>query len=168
MLNVGSFQVSAQVYFQLHPFLLFFQYSGDTNVKNGSPTYSWDFKFCFFVFSLSSYFCLDWIISVLVSSGLVFLCSVHLILLLNQCINLKKNSSFNFWNFNLVLLIFYFFAKTLLFSFVFEHFIENSLKYLYERYFAFLNDSVSLSVHWQMNKETIAYIYNLILFSFKN
>ena len=142
MLNVGSFEVSAHVYFQLHPFLLFFQDSGDTNDKNGSPTYFWDSQFCFFVFSLSSYFWLDWIISVLVSSGLLFLCSVHLILLLSQSINLKKNSSFNFWNFNLVLRIFYFFAKTFCFFHLF-------LSILLITHYTNLNGKILCILEWQ-------------------
>lgn len=79
LLYVGSFQVNAQVHVQPHPSLLFFQDSGDTNVKYGKSHMFWDSRFCFFVFSLSSYFCLDWIISVLVSSGFAFslLCAPH-------------------------------------------------------------------------------------------
>lgn len=33
LLNFGSFQVSVQIHFHHHPFLLFFQDSNDTNVK---------------------------------------------------------------------------------------------------------------------------------------
>lgn len=57
LLNVGRFQVNAQVHVQPHPSLLFFQDSGDTNVKYGKSRMFWDSRFCFFVFSLPSYFC---------------------------------------------------------------------------------------------------------------